>query len=294
MSTFKKILRGIIDVFAASILVFALLTSSFTSGISDAETSAETVCDDEFYEVLENDIVTAMNAFGGVIDIQGTEVLEAVGKDNVKQYAKNYTVTFFEAVHSGKEFAPPKFDDGNLKDYIFNYIRGFEPDISEENLQEIYDVVHKSVVNSLQYIPGLVLNVIPTAGRIFSSLSFLGNIEIFLYLLFIVLVAINVVLSEKKKYFDTFYGLLGTIFCVLAAVFIPLLMITLYDIPSKLVLDAPVLLKLIGGVNDLVFEYTALITGIAFIIATLALITVSVFIARKKSQNKLEKTVDKN
>ena len=31
-------------------------------------------------------------------------------------------------------FEPKEFNDGNLKEYVYGYIREFEPDITEENL----------------------------------------------------------------------------------------------------------------------------------------------------------------
>lgn len=290
----KKIIRGFIDVFAAVILLVALISSCLVHGVFNAQTAADAVCNDEFYETLKVEFVEGFEAFGGVIDVSGAEVLNAVGEENVKNYARQYTVDFFDAMHNGTEFEPKEFNDGNLKEYVYGYIREFEPDITEENLNEIYELIFNNAESSVKYLPGIVQQVIPTANRVFNIINFLSDIEVFLYILFVVLVAISIVLTDKNKYVDTVYGILSAMFCVLAVAAIPLFMIMVYDVPSKLVLDAPVLLQFVRGINTLVFVDGAVITGIAFIVTAVAVIAMSVYLSIKKSKEILEKTVDKN
>ena len=293
MKIFKKFLHGFLDGLAAFILVIALLVSCLAHSVFDVKAAEKAVCTDEFYGKIKSDIIGGVESFGGVFDISGTEVLNAVGEDNVKAYARQYTVDFFEATYKGEEFEPAEFDDGNLKEYIYNFVRSFEPETPEEDLQEIYGNVRKNVEGSVKYIPGLVQTITPIISDVSNSLGFVYNIEIYLYILFALAVAINLILSYEKRYLTTLYGMLGTLFCFLATVFIPLLMISIYDIPSRMVLEESVLLQLIRGINKLVFVNTTTIIGIAFIIVAAALVAGSVFSARKKYKEILEKTVDK-
>lgn len=289
----KKILHGFLDALAAFVLVVALLVSCLAHSTFNVKAAEKAVCTDKFYEKIKSDIVEGVESFGGIFDIPGEEVLKAVGEDNVKAYARQYTIDFFEAAYSGNEFEPEEFTDGELKEYIYNFVRAFEPEVAEEDLQEIYETVRKNVEGSVRYIPGLVKAITPIIGEAASSLSFIYNVEIYLYILFALAVAINLILSYEKRYLNTLYGLSGTLFCFLATVFIPLLMITIYDIPSRMVLEESVLLELIRGINKLVFVNTSVIFGIAFIIVTALLVTVSILSARKKYKENSEKTVDK-
>lgn len=293
MSNFKKILRGFLDVFAAIVLLAALLVSCFVHGIFDISASEKAVCNEDFYESLNKDIVKSVESFGGVFDIPGDGVLNAIGEDNIKNYTRQYTVDFFSAMYNGIEFEPSEFGDGDLKNYIYDYIRELEPETTEEELEEIYQMVCKSVNNSVKYIPGIIQQIIPSVSKIRNSLNFLDNIEILLYILFFITIGVNLLISDKKKYLEMFYGFFGTVFCVLATAVIPLFMITLYDIPSKLVLEESVLLQFIRGINSLVFVNTTIVTGISLIIVAILLIMVSVLLARKKYKENSQKTVDK-
>ncbi len=282
MNKFKKILRGFLDVFAAIILIIALLVSCFVHFITNVSFSEKTICNEQFYELLKADIIEGVESFGDIFDVSGSEVLNAVGEENVKAYARQYTAEFFDAMYNSGEFKPSEFNDGGLKDYIYNYIRSFEPETSDADLQEIYEMVSKNVENSVKYIPGIVEKLIPSVNKLVISLDFLRNIEILLYVLFVAIVVMNILISDREKYLDTLYGLLGTLFCFLATIFIPLFMVSMYNIPSKLVLEESVLLQLIEGINSLVFVNTTIVIGIVFAIITVMLVTVSILLAKRK------------
>ncbi len=293
MNMLRKILHGFLDVLAAILLLVALISSCLIHGIFDVKASERAICTDEFYEQIKADIIEGVESFGGIIEISGQDVINAIGEDNIKEYTRQYTVDFFDAAYNGKEFVPKNFNDGNLKEYIYNYILSFEPEVEETDLQEIYETVYKNVEGSVKYIPGIAQKMVPTVSKIKNTLGFVYDIEIYLYIMFALAVAINVILSYDKKYVETLYGLFGTMFCVLATVEIPLIMIIMYNVPSRLVIEESALLQFIGGVNTLVFFNTAVVIGIVFGIVAISLVAVSVLLARKKYKENLEKTVDK-
>ena len=284
-----KIFRGIIDVFIAVFLVIALLITVITHGVFDSRKCAEAVCTAEFDNALKQEVIETVSSLGSVVDISGEDVLKAIGEENLINYAHQYTFDFFEAVNNGTAFKPQDFNDGKLETYIYEYIESFEAGVSEEEIQEIYELTFKNAEKTVKYIPGLIEQIIPKLSKPIQLVGFLPDIEIFVYILSVVLILINIVISEKTKRLDVVFGLLSALFCVLAAFAIPLFMISVYDIPSKIAMEGSLLIYLIKGLNDILLINALTVIGIAFIISAVLLIITVIMLAKRNVIKKEEK-----
>lgn len=289
-----KIFRGILDVIAALLLVAALLVSVIAHGILDSEKCAKAVCTAEFDSCLKQELIETVGSLGSVIDISGEDVLNAIGEENLVNYAHQYTFDFFEAINNGTSFEPKDFHDGNLKTYIYDYIKGFEAGVSDDEIQEIYELTLKNAEKTVKYIPGLIENIIPDVSKALHFIGFLPDIEIFIYVLFFTLIVITILISEKTKRLEVVFGILSALFCVLATFAIPLFMMFVYDIPSKIAMEGTILIYLIEGLNNILFVNSLIAIGIAFVISAILLIITAVLLAKINVLKKQEKTVDKN
>ncbi len=284
-----KIFRGILDVFAALFLIVALFISVISNGIFNSKICTEAVCTAEFDNALKQEVIESVGSLGSVIDISGEDVLEVVGEDNLITYAHQYTFDFFKAIHTNTEFKPQEFNEGNLKEYIYQYIKSFDAEISDSEIDEIYELTLKNTEKAVKYIPGLIQQMTPNISKVFLTVGFLPDIEIFIYALSFVLMAINIVISEKTKRLDALFGLLSALFCVLATFAIPLFMITLYDIPSKIAMEGSLLIYMIKGINDVLFANLSAVVGVAFIISAVLLIIMAIIKAKRDMLKKEEK-----
>lgn len=288
-----KIFRGILDVLAALLLVVALLISVVIHGVFDSTACTNAVCTPEFDNALKNEVIECVESLGAVVDISGEDVLKAIGEENLLTYAHQYTFDFFESINSG-EFNPKEFDEGNLKTHITDYIKSFDGEISDEEIQEIYELTLKNTEKAVKYIPGLIQQLTPKVSRLFVIGAFLSDIEILVYALAFVLMGLNIIFSEKTKRLDVIFGVLSALFCVLATFAIPLFMAVQYDVPSRIAVDGSLLIYLIEGLNTVLFVNGATTVGIAFFVSAVLLIIVSVILAKRNVSKKDEKTVDKN
>lgn len=298
----KKTIRGILDVLAAMLLLFSVLISMLVHGVLNSENCKNAICNDEFDAAVRQAVVKSLEASSSVIELDTQKLVEDIKMDALVAYAREYTADFIDSVFSLKAFEPAPFDNETFKNAVIEQLQQYSDELTQEDMQEICDEAVKNIQSTLQYIPNIVVNAVEKFSPVFEKLQLLKKIEIPMYFFTSIIIVANFMFGGKSHRLDVFFGISASTWVVFITVLIPLIMLAIYDIPSKIALGESLLLYFIKGLNRVLIVNSTNILGIALILIIVALVTSVVLIAKRKVaqsrqeeiyKRKIKKTVDK-
>ncbi|MBR2860993.1 MAG: hypothetical protein IKB86_04055 [Clostridia bacterium] len=288
--TWKKIIRFSLDVLAAILILCAVLCTFSSRFLLNTEAYKSVVITEEFDSAVIKSIEESIEASSSIVEIPSEVVLEAVDRNRLIAYCHEYTLSFIDAAIENKEFAPEPFQSDKLKDAIFKQMEEYSEVavVTEEEANAVYEYTLENIQQTLTYIPKLILNAMPSAARILSALAITQKLEAVFYALAAVVIVSNFLFGKNGHLLDVFFGTSAAVWVALCTVEIPLLMVTLYNIPSRLALSKTTFYYLVKGVFDMLFARSALVFGIALAIATAALVIAVILITKKRKQQTRE------
>ncbi len=266
----KKFLRGLLNVIVAISLLAAVVTSVLVHGVLDIEKFKDSICNREFDDVVEQTVLASINSNSSVIELDSEQLFIDANMDYLVLYTREYTKEFIESLYSNKKFEPKPFEDQKYKDGVIKQLKAIG-ELTEEEISEITDEAMKNMQNTLQYIPLIIINNIQVVSPILLRISVLKFVEVPLYFFGFIMAVINFIFGGKKHRLDVFYGLSASCFIAFITVFIPALMLSIYNVPKKIVLSESLLLYLIKGLNEVLVVDLTVVFAICIIVFSVML-----------------------
>ena len=288
----KRAVRFALDVLSAILILCAVLCTFVSSFLLNAQAYKDVIITEEFDSAVIASIKESINASSSVVELPENVILEAVGEDRIIAYSHDYTLEYIDSIITNKTFEPKEFKCQGLKEAIFKQMEEYSEVtvVTEEEANAVYEYTLENIQKTLKYVPNLILNATPSAAKIISALSIVQKIEMPLYAFAVLVIVCNFVFGGKQHILDVFFGVSAATWVAMCTIEIPLLMITLYNIPSRLALSKTTFYYLVKGVFDMLFARSAAVFGVALIVATVALaISVILIVNKRKKQIQEEK-----
>ncbi len=298
----KKIIRGSLDVLAAILLLLSITISMLVHGVLNSENCKNAICNEEFDLAVEKVVIKSIEASSSVIELDSQKLFEEAKMDALVSYAREYTADFINSLFSSKDFEPKAFDNQAYKQAVLNQLQQHSDELSQEEIQEICDEAVENIQSTLRYIPAMVTKMVGKISVVLEKLQVLKKIEIPMYIFTLIVIVSNFIFGGKNHRLDVFYGVSASMWIVFTTILIPLVMLALYDIPSKIAIGESLLLYFVKGLNRVFIVNSTIIFAVVLAVITVALIWSIVLIAKRKAEQsnkeeiykrKHEKTVDK-
>lgn len=298
----KKSIGVILDVLAALLLLFSVLISMLVHWGLNSENCKNAICNEEFDKAVEQAIMKSLEASNTVIELDTEKLVKDIKMDALVVYAREYTAEFIDSVFSSNTFEAKPLDNEIFKNAVLNQLQQYSDEFTEEEMQEICDEVVKKIQSTLQYIPAIITNRVQKASTILVKLQVLKKLEIPMYFFTSIIVVFNFIFRGEKHRLDVFFGVSASMWIAFVTILIPLIMLCIYDIPSKVALGESLLLYFIKGLNRVFIVNSSMVLGIILSLITVALVMSVVLISKRKVKQrekeeqykrKIEKTVDK-
>lgn len=281
----KRLIRGFLDIVVALSLLVAVVISVLVHGVLEIDKFKDSVCNQDFDNSVKQTVLNSLKANNSVIELDNEQLFTDANIDQLVLYTREYTKEFIECLFSNKKFEPKPLDNVEFKEAVIKQLKA-SGELTDEEISEITDEAIKNMQNTLQYIPTLIENKVQDVAPIFLRLSVLKLLEVPLYFFAFILAVTNFIFGQKNHRLDVFYGLSASCFIAFITLFIPFLMIALYDVPKKVALGESLLLFFIKGINKALVVNMTVILGIALILITVAL-CFSIFLLLKKKSKKV-------
>lgn len=283
----KKLIRGFLDIVVALTLLVAVVTSVLVHGVLDIDKFKDSICNQDFDNSVKQTILNSLNANNSVIELDNEQLFNDVNIDKLVLYTREYTKEFIECLFSNKKFEPKPFDNAEFKEAVIKQLKAIG-ELTDEEISEIADEAIKNMQNTLQYIPALIENKVQDVAPIFLRLSVLKLLEVPLYFFAFILAVVNFIFGQKNHRLDVAFGLSASCFIAFITVFIPFLMLALFNVPKRIALSESLLLFFIKGINKALVVNVTVVLGIALILITVALGFSIVLLSKKKSKKVLQ------
>ncbi|MBP5661624.1 MAG: hypothetical protein J6X30_00530 [Clostridia bacterium] len=287
-----KILRGAIDIIFALLLLTAVCCSYLEHGLFNIEAYQTAVFDDRFDSFVEKEITASVEGIGSVVEIPADVIIQAADMERMVTYAHDYTHVFLEKTINGKDvqiddFASPELLEA-VKTELDRYAAQENLTITQEDEEEIGAYILERINATLQYVPNRVYQEAEKLSAYLTRLSALKGLEVPLYGASILLLLVNFLIGGRRHTWNVMFGAAGTVWCAFATLFFPLLMLTIYDIPSRIALSESTLFCLLTGICRMIISRPALLFGLILTALTGWLVFACLEKARRavKKQNK--------
>lgn len=282
----KKIIRIFLDVVVALSLLAAVVISTLVHGILDIDKLKDSICNQDFDNSVKQIVLESLKANNSVIELDSEQLFEDARMDHFVLYTREYTKEFIECIFSNKKFEPKPFDNELFKEAVIKQLKA-SGEITDEEIISITDEVMKNMENTLQYIPTIIENKVPDIAPVFLKLSVLKFLEVPLYFFAFIIAVSNFIFGQKNHRLDVAFGLSSACFISFVTLFIPFLMLLLYNVPKKVVLGESLLLFFIKGINKAFVVNLTVILGISLILISVALGLSIVSLVKKKNKKAL-------
>ena len=284
---FRKFVRIFLDVIVALTLLFAVTTTVLVHGILNIDKFKDSICNQDFDKSVKQTVLNSLTANNSVIELDNEQLFKDANIDKLVLYTREYTKEFIECLFSNKKFEPKPFDNAEFKEAVIKQLKAIG-ELTDEEISEIADEAIKNMQNTLQYIPALIENKVQDVAPIFLRLSVLKLLEVPLYFFAFILAVVNFIFGQKNHRLDVAFGLSASCFIAFITVFIPFLMLALFNVPKKIALGESLLLFFIKGINKALVVNMTVVLGIALILITVALGFSIVLLSKKKSKKVLQ------
>lgn len=280
----KKIIRIFLDIVVALSLLAAIVVSVLVHGVLDIDKFKDSICNQDFDRSVEQIVLDSIKANDSVIELDGEQLFKDARMDQFVLYSREYTKEFIECVFSNKKFEPKPFDNQLFKDAVIKQLKNHQ-ELTDEEISLIADEVMKNMEKTLQYIPAVISNKISDIAPVFLRLSVIKFLEVPLYFFALIIAVSNFIFGKKNHRIDVAFGLSSACFISFITLFIPLLMLSLYNVPKKVVLGESLLLFFVKGINKVCVINLTVVLGIALILIAVAL-GLSIFALVKQKTKK--------
>ena len=284
---FRKFVRIFLDVIVALTLLFAVTTTVLVHGILNIDKFKDSICNQDFDKSVKQTVLNSLTANNSVIELDNEQLLKDANIDHLVLYTREYTKDFIECIFSNKKFETKPFDNLEFREAVEKQLKS-SGELTDKEISSITDEVMKNMQNTLQYIPVLIENKVQDIAPVFLKLSVLKQLEVPMYFFAFIVAVSNFIFGKKKHRLDVAYGLSSSCFMAFVTLFIPFLMLALYNVPKKIALGESLLLFFIKGINKALVVNMTVVLGISLILIAVALGFSIVLLSKKKCKKVFE------
>ncbi len=284
----KKIFSFVIDVLAAVLLLCAVLETTADMYWMQPDAYKRAVLTDEFDVSVKQQVEKSLNGISAIVEISPETIIEAAGMDKLVRYEHEYTGAVFTAMLTDEELTTEPFESNELYYTVMQKLDEYshETEISGEDAEGVYTYINDTLNKALAFLPQIAVKAINTVSGFVKKLSVVRAAVIPMWIAAILLITLAFVMNGKNRILDSLFGLLSAAWIAFTTLLIPLVMLVIYNIPSRIVLvKTPVYYFVLGSVKVLVND-SALIFGIIVALLTAALVIVSVLKAVKTNKKR--------
>ncbi len=283
-STPKKILSFIIDVLIAITLLCAVIGTTAGTYWMKPDTYKRAVLTDEFDASVEKQIEKSLDGIGSIVEIPTETVINAAGTDKLIRYEHEYINVIFTALFTEEKLLTEPFESDALHSAVMQTLDEYaaQADVSVEDAEGVYTYINRTLNNTLRFLPEVAVKAINKASEYIAKLNGIRAAVIPLWAAAAILITLGIAINGKKRISDSLFGILSATWTAFVTVFIPLVMLAIYDIPSHIALVKTPIYYLVSGTVKVLITDSALIFGAVTVALTVALAAVIVVRLLKK------------
>ena len=284
----KKLLRIILDALTAIALLAAIFSTFCYGFCTNANEYRTSILTEQFDSVTMSEYKKCIDSISSIVEIDTKKVYDAVSANEIEAFEHNYVITVITSIIENKETHLQSFSSQKLENVINDEIKKYcdanKLEFKEEEAKEIYDYICGYIDSTLEFIPNAIMPYLKKAGPLFSTLKLFSQIQLPLYFVAIVALMLNLSIAKKRHAKDVLFGTVSAVWVSIATVAIPINLLALYNIPSKLVFSKSLFFFFVNGVCDVIINKLAILLLIAFLVVTSMLIIGMVIVNRKKKE----------
>ncbi len=287
----KKILRILLYILSSIFLVTAVLGTYSRNYLLNIECYKEEVVSGGFEKAALAEFDDCVQDINAIVTIDTQKIEKMLDYPEFLQYVKKYTSIIIADMINGTETEIPEYAGENLRKNVAAEIETYckENDIVfvQEDIDEICDYVEHQINATAEYIPVQFVNYGSKITKVFSAVSVIAKLEVPFYMLSVLVIVINFAFFGRKNWKRILFGTSASGWLIFCTVTAPLFLISMYNIPARMVLGESMLYYLIKGICALLFTKSSVVFFIGLALFTAALIfSISLLCSTKTPQKK--------
>ncbi len=294
----KKALRTTLNIITAITLLVAIFSTFCYAFATNANEYRASILTEQFDSVTITEYKKCVESISSIVEIDTKKVVDAVSASEIEVFEHNYVISVITSITKGKELSLEKFSSAELEAVINQEIKDYcdknKLEFNEAEAKEIYEYICGYIDSTLEFVPNVILNYLKKTAPLFKVLNVFSQLQLPLYFIAIITLLLNLSIAKKRHAKDVLFGTVSAMWIAITTVAIPIGMLALYNIPSRLVFSKNLFFFFVKGVCDVVINKLAILFLIMLLIITVMLIIVIVLINRKKKQDDVQEYIDKN
>ncbi|HCC34687.1 MAG TPA: hypothetical protein DEQ02_03250 [Ruminococcaceae bacterium] len=280
--------RRIMKYFLCFLLVVSLLLSwifcFLKFSVLDTKRLADIIAPDSYMEKSISQIKDKIRYECLYLDLPADEVEAAVDDGEIKRMIAGYTAGLIDALIYNKDLTEPSYPQDKFLTLVRGHLEKVQSSGSTVDInaaaQEISVYLTDIIDNNVSIISSEMFGALPKMDFLKKSVVFAGNI----YLIFIiasVLFALILFFINKRKLLGWLYNFVSCMWISSSIVFVPVCVLKITDIPSKLSVSTPMLGVLIENAIYTLLNHLFYPSLILFFLSSLGLAS-CIFLTVKK------------
>lgn len=271
MKAVNVILKVILSIVIIISLVTGVLFISFKATVLNEDHFMNDILDQSYEDEVYKVVCLDMEEKSMLFPLGSTPFEKSVKKEEVVAYARAYMQSVFDHIIKGTAVNAGDFSSAALYSTIeidlSAYAQKEELELEKDSVEVYYTHMCDVTEAAVQIVSENWMNKLP-------SLSFIQKLDFLQYLLPVIFLAATVciIIMGKKRIEKALYLSMSVVWSASALVFIPMLMLKLYDLPSRIPLDMPALNIMIKNSMNSFLSCVMIISGIILILATAMLV----------------------
>ncbi len=295
----RKVLRIFLNTTTAIALLGAIFSTFCFAFVTNANEYRASILTEKFDAHTMAEYKKCVESVGSIVEIDTQKVFDAVSANEIEAFEHNYVITVITSIIDNKEMQLQSFSSQKLEEVIYKEIKAYcdanKLEFKEEEAKEIYDYICGYIDSTLEFIPGAIMPYLKKAGPLFATLNVFSQLQLPLYFVALVALVLNLSTAKKRHAKDVFFGTVSATWVAITTFLVPIGLLALYNIPSKLVLSKSLFFFFASGICDVVINKLAILLAIVFVILTVMLVLGMILISKKKKEEDyLDAYIDKN
>lgn len=295
----SKAIRVILDTVTAIALLLAVLSTFCYTFLVNPNEYRTSILTEKFDSVTVAEYKKCIESISSIVEIDTNKVFEAVSINEIEVFEHNYVIAVVTSIIENKEIKLQNFSSQKLSDVISQEISRYcdenKLEFKPEEAEEIYQYICGYIDSTLEFIPNAIMPFLKKATPLFSVIGFFSQLYLPFFFVAIVAFLLNLSIAKKRHAKDVFFGTMSGVWIAITTVAVPICLLAIYDIPSKLVLSKNLFFYFANGICDIAINKFAIFLTISFCVSTVMLVIAIIMLNKKKRQDdQLNAYINKN
>lgn len=273
------------------ILCFTLLLLAFVGGVLryslfDRDFYRNNIADEVYCKKITEFIREDAELDCNIYQLPFSVVESQLGYDKVAEQCQVYIDAFYDSLYSGESSIAVDFPEDGLYSAVYDYFieDGIEAERAADDATYIStELAKRAEENICALTEQRFISLL--SEKVFSVEIFHKLADVFFWAVGAAVVSLALILLFGARTFSLrLYVTGGVIFMASSVVFVPVWLLRMYDLPSKLVLAASPMKSLFEGFWYSLVDRMFYISLAGFVISVIALVAAVIFIVYKKNR----------